>query len=245
MSAGLVALWAALAACPVSGRLELEPKVADAACALEEASAAPAAVDRARLADVLSRERYQGARSRSRGALKELWDRFVAWLESFLGSEGAQSYSQATRFVVLVLAALAAAWGALRLAGTRLRRRARPADAPSDAARLELHSPERHLEAARAALGTSPREAIRQGLLALLSALEARHLARPDRVKTNRELVRELEARGATPPQRAAVEPLVRWYDGAFYSQDAVAADDARRFVQDVEAVTRLLGAAP
>ena len=44
-----------------------------------------------------------------------------------------------------------------------------------------------------------PRGAIREGLFALLGALERRSLARPDRVRTNREMAEEVAQRGAAP----------------------------------------------
>ena len=90
-----------------------------------------------------------------------------------------------------------------------------------------------------------PREAIREGLLALLSSLEAKRLARPDRVKTNRELVGELPGRGASAQLTGEVERLVRWYDRAFYSLEPVPPEDAARFVDEVERLHQgLAGAA-
>jgi hypothetical protein len=108
-----------------------------------------------------------------------------------------------------------------------------------------LDSPPEHLARARAALTTAPREAIRQGLFALLSSLEDARLARPDRVRTNRELVRELPSRGADATLVAKIDPLMRWYDGAFYSLDEVPKDGAVRFVDDVEKLSLELKGAP
>ena len=100
-----------------------------------------------------------------------------------------------------------------------------------------LQAPEAHLARARAALDTDAREALREALLALLSALERRRLSRPDRVRTNRELARELPARGAPPAVAAEVARLVEWYDARFYSLAPVAAAEARRFVEAVAAL--------
>jgi hypothetical protein len=91
------------------------------------------------------------------------------------------------------------------------------------------------LQRARGALASNTREAIRQGLLALLSTLEERQLARPGRVKTNRELAAELPGRGAPPPLVQEVERLVRWYDRIFYSLSPVPPHEAASFVADVE----------
>jgi hypothetical protein len=83
-------------------------------------------------------------------------------------------------------------------------------------------------------LGSAPREAIREALLCLLSSLERQRFARPDRVKTNRELAEELAGRGAPPALVSAVTSLFTWFDRAFYSLEAVPADEARRFLDDV-----------
>jgi hypothetical protein len=104
---------------------------------------------------------------------------------------------------------------------------------------LKLDVPSAHLERARAALAGDPRRAIREGLLALLSHLERERLARPDRVKTNRELAQELPARGASPALAETVARLLAWYDAAFYSLEPVAPDAARRFVDEVAGLAR------
>ena len=57
-------------------------------------------------------------------------------------------------------------------------------------------------------------EAIREGLLSLLSTLERRRFARPDRVKTNRELADELAALAAEPTTLFAQARKVQvWLD--------------------------------
>ncbi|MFP2933600.1 DUF4129 domain-containing protein, partial [Pyxidicoccus sp. 3LG] len=74
-------------------------------------------------------------------------------------------------------------------------------------------------------------------------ALEQRRLARPDRVKTNRELAAELPARGSPAPVVSEVERLVGWYDRAFYSLAPVPEDEAARFVTAVEHLNGTLSA--
>jgi hypothetical protein len=126
------------------------------------------------------------------------------------------------------------------------RRRRRPAAEasrrPGQAGELVLDAPAVHLERARAAVASAPREALREGLLALLSSLEVRRLARPDRVKTNRELVDELPARGAPAALTAAVAQLVAAYDVGFYSLAPVSEQEARRFLAGVEPLVAVPG---
>ena len=85
---------------------------------------------------------------------------------------------------------------------------------------------------------SDPRAAIREALLSLLSSLERKRYARPDRVKTNRELAAELPARGAPTELVTAVAPLFAWFDRSFYSLEAIAPEDARRFLDDVSRLT-------
>ena len=136
---------------------------------------------------------------------------------------------------MLGLALAAVLWLGLWLAAHRRSKARAQSGVPVEAAPLVLDSPGEHLGRARAALGTDAREAIREGLLGMLSTLEQRRLARPDRVKTNRELAAELPARGAPAPVVHEVERLVGWYDQAFYSLAPVPADEAVRFVEAVE----------
>lgn len=233
-------IWAVAAAalaaapCPEADE-ETPPAAAQSICALAAREAQAATADRQKLEEIFSRDRFARARQSGQGSLRALLDRFWTWLTSFFESSGAQSFSQVTRFVVLTLAAVLAAVGALRLFGRWTWRQRPLPEAPEQDSGLELQSPAEHLALARAALSRAPREAIRQGLLALLSALEDARLARPDRVRTNRELVAELPARGADPALVQRISPLMRWYDGAFYSLEPVPADGAGRFVDDVE----------
>lgn len=200
-------------------------------------AADPAVVDRAQLEEIYQRPQFERARLRNQGTLEQLLRRFRAWFDSFFESRGAETYSVVTRFVVLLAASAVALWAVLKL----LARRRGPAPPPvvstAASAALELQAPSTHLARARASLASDPREALREGLLALLSALERQRLARPDRVKTNRELARELPARGAAPELTARVEQLLGWYDQAFYSLEPVARADATRFLDDVEQI--------
>jgi hypothetical protein len=210
-----------------------------AACEFQEASAhaqeSPPTSSPERLHAILDRPEFSQARKRNTDIVQRLIRQLDAWLSSFFQSRGAQSFASVTRALMLAVALAVALWGALRF-----RRWRRPAEAQSRldsraAAPLALDSPGEHLQRARAALGSDPREAIREGLLALLSTLEERHLARPDRVKTNRELAAELPDRGAPKPLIQEVERLVRWYDRTFYSLAPVPPEEAARFVADVE----------
>ena len=203
------------------------------AAALQQAPLPPS--DPARLRAILDRPEFAQARRRNTDLLQRLMRQLDAWLDGFFQSQGAQSFAVATRAIVLGLALALALWAVLRL---RRWRRAAPAsssEVSGDSAALALESPAEHLRRARERLASDSREAIRQGLLALLSTLEERQLARPDRVKTNRELAAELPGRGAPAPLVQEVERLVQWYDRTFYSLSPVPAEEASRFVEDVE----------
>lgn len=195
----------------------------------------PAPVDRALLEEIYQRPEFSRARVRNAGTLEQLLRKLKAWFDAFFESRGAEKYSSAMRFLVLLGAALLAGWALIRL----LSRRRGPAPPPRPAAdganALPLDDPRAHLKRARDQLAADPRAALREGLLALLSTLERRRLARPDRVKTNRELARELPARGAAPELTQTVERLLGWYDRAFYSLAQVDAGEAGRFLDDVE----------
>ena len=221
-------------------RAEAAARRLQRACAWLDAErstpASPLPTDRARLQEILSRAEFAQARQRQGDVLQRVLRRVRDWLEGLLETRQALSFATSTRTVVLVLGVAVVLFALLRLrhwrrtpAGARAREEAR------HAAALQLASPGEHLTKARAALGGEPREAIRQGLLAMLSSLEERKLARPDRVKTNRELVGELPGRGASARLTGEVERLVRWYDRAFYSLEPVGSADAARFVDEVE----------
>ncbi len=222
----------------------------DAACALQEASAReqppPPGSDLERLRSILDRSEFARARQRNSDLLQRLMRELEAWMDRFFESRGAASFAVATRAIILGLALAVVLWGVLHLRARRRRGTAKVAGVRAQAEPLKLDSPGEHLQRARGALGTDAREAIREGLLSLLSALEERRLARPDRVKTNRELAAELPGRGAPDALVREVEQLVRWYDRAFYSLAPVPEEEAARFVADVERVQGTLpGVAP
>jgi hypothetical protein len=229
----LSALLAALvlhASCP-SG---LEPEArAEAACALLAQKTPAPAPDRALLNALLDEPEFSRARNKNANVAAVLLKRFWDWLKRLLETKEASAYARLTPYLVLGVAFAAALLGALRL--RRRRDPKRPAGAVArGAAALTLDAPGEHLERARALLATVPRQAIREGLLALLSSLERRRLARPDRVKTNRELWAELPGRGAPEALVNAVGARLNWYDRAFYSLAEVDAAEARAFIDGV-----------
>ncbi|MCY1032574.1 DUF4129 domain-containing protein [Corallococcus sp. BB11-1] len=213
----------------------------DAVCALEEQQGQDVAPqvesEPERLRAILDRPEFARARQRNSDVVTRLLRELGLWLEGLFESRGAQGFAVATRAVMLGVALAVVLFGVLRVRWRRGRKRAVTATgAPGEAPPLELDTPGEHLGRARTALETEDaREAIREGLLGLLSTLEQRRLARPDRVKTNRELAAELPSRGAPPRVTGEVERLVGWYDQAFYSLEPVPRDEAARFVESVE----------
>ncbi|WP_426751660.1 DUF4129 domain-containing protein [Myxococcus sp. Y35] len=223
-------------------RAEQIARFLKASCDVQALANAPGAIappptEPERLQAILDRPEFARARQRQGDALKRLMREVTAWLEGLFESRQAQGFAVATRAVMLGLALALLLWGALKLRARRGRRLATTAakDSSADAEPLVLDSPGEHLRRARSALSTDAREAIREGLLSLLSALEERRLARPDRVRTNRELAAELPGRGAPAPLVREVERLMDWYDRAFYSLAPVPPDEAARFVTEVE----------
>jgi hypothetical protein len=217
----------------------------EAACALK-ARPAPTSVtpDRARLKAILDSPEFHQARDRDGDTLQRWMRKLVQWLDELFETKQAQSYSEVTRTLVLALAVAAVAGGALRLLQRRRAPRA-SAPSPSAAAALKLDSPREHLTRGQAMLEADPREAIREGLFGLLSGLERRRWARPDRVKTNRELAAELPTRGAPAELTTQVTELLRWYDRAFYSLEPVPVGEARTFLERVERLDASLGGTP
>ncbi len=209
------------------------------ACAFQEATAhsqEPLPVSTPdRLRAILDRPEFAQARRRNTDLVQRLIRQIDAWLSGFFQSRGAQSFAVATRAVMLGLALAVVLWAVLRFRRWRRVSTAQVHREEGAAAPLMLDSPREHLRRAQETLASDTREAIRQGLLALLSTLEERQLARPDRVKTNRELAAELPGRGAPPPLVQEVERLVRWYDRTFYSLSPVPPDEAASFVADIE----------
>lgn len=212
------------------------------ACALSTSNVTAPRGDAAALKAVMDRPEFYGARDRDADALQQWFRRLMDWLESLLGERPAQTFADSMRLVVLGLAVVVAALIALRLARTRFGKRAESAQR-AEAAPLVLLDPGEHLSKAGALLASDPREALREGLLSLLSSLERKRLARPDRVKTNRELARELPERGATPALAQAVRELLTRYDRTFYSLEPVASETASAFLQSVSELQRSLEA--
>ncbi|MDP2272099.1 MAG: DUF4129 domain-containing protein [Archangium sp.] len=209
----------------------------EAACELL-AQPAPEKLEHSTLAPIYERPGFERARLRNTGALQALMAQLRNWFESLFESSGAEAYSNVTRVVVLVLALVIGGGVTLRLLNRRRAKVLAPERAGTVAAALVLDDPATHLLRAEALLGSAPREAIREALLSLLSSLERKRFARPDRVKTNRELTEELPTRGAPPELIGRVTPLFAWFDRAFYSLEAVPPADARRFLDDVRALT-------
>jgi hypothetical protein len=222
---------------------ELPAEAAQTACALEALPPPTPAADPRALGAIYERPEFSGARDRTGDALALLLRRFNAWLEGLFGSRGALGYAEGTRVLVLFAAVLAGLAVLARALAARGGRSAGAAFRLAPPTELTLEDPGAHLSRARAA--AEPREAIREGLLALLSALERARLARADRVKTNHELVGELTARGASAPVVERVGALLAWYDRAWYSLEPVAPQAAQTFVRDVEAAALELRPTP
>ncbi|MCP3103411.1 DUF4129 domain-containing protein [Myxococcus sp. K15C18031901] len=199
--------------------------------------------EQGRLKAILDRPEFAQARKRHGDLLKQWMRRIEGWLEGLFESREAQGFAVATRAVMLGLALAVVLWGVLRLRERRLRRPVATTGATLAERPLVLDAPPEHLRRARAALPHDAREGIREGLLALLSSLEERRWARPDRVRTNRELAAELPSRGAPAAVVGEVERLVRWYDQTFYSLTPVREDEATRFIDAVERLHREPGA--
>jgi hypothetical protein len=219
-------------------RADLIERRARATCALQSRlsgiSIQPA--NRDRLKQILDRPEFAGARMRNPDWLARWVRRLGEWLESLFEGQEAQSFAGFTRALVLGLALAAGAAGLIRL----LRKVRAPSAAEPQAATAQpllLEEPSVHLSLAQAALSTDAREAIRQGLLALLSWLEKRRLAQPNRAKTNRELVNDLPAHGASAKLSETVGTLLNWYDRAFYSLSVVPQREAGEFIDQISAL--------
>lgn len=222
------------APCEHPGLVTLDETQQTNACRLLSLPASGPEVQRElALPDIYARPGFEHARQRNSGAFQALLAQLRAWFEKFFESSGAETYSNVTRVVVL---ALALAIGVTVVFRVITRRRAKVASPSLQHATnaLELDDPAVHRQRAESLLATDPRGAIREGWLSVLATLERARFARPDRVKTNRELVSELPTRGAPAPLTEAVERLVAWFDRSFYSLDRVEAAEARRFLDDV-----------
>lgn len=235
MKAALLALLLAQTPCDAPAVETLPEAQRAAACRFLEAREGPPA-DKATLETIYSRDGFERARERAGGGVSALLAQLEAWLARLFETSGAETYSNATRVVVLCVAALVGLYALLRLVSRRRRVVSAPTALP-EVGGVMLASPDVHLARAREALPGDARLAIREALLGLLSFLERSRLARPDRVTTNRELAVELPGRGAPPELAGAVTRLVDWYDAAFYSLAPISEDDARRFIADVTAL--------
>lgn len=193
------------------------------------------AVDSTLLTSIFSDPAFADARHRGVGALEQLLLLLRGWLSDFMGTSGAAGFASWTRTFVLGAAILLLLGVGLRWLWTRSRP---PAPSPDDPlahpldAPLEL--PARHLARGHEALADRPREAIRQGLLALLSGLEDAGVIAPGRVRTNRELARALGEGRAASADVARLTELLAWYDAAFYSLAEVTTADARTFLSRI-----------
>lgn len=205
----------------------------EAACTLLSTEPPERVAASSDLAAIYERPGFERARQRETGALAALLARIGAWFESMFESTEAETYSNTTRVLVLIAALAVAALSLWRI----WRRSRRPAVTPVDPAHpvpLQLDPPVEHLGRAEAMLEREPRAALRESLLGLLSHLEQRRYARPDRVKTNRELTEELASRGAPTTLVEAVRPLFARYDTTFYALVDVEPRAARDFLDEV-----------
>lgn len=216
----------------------------EALCRWALGDGAPAATDPTRLAGIYARDGFEEAASRGAGGWERLLAELGDFFESLFASTGAQGFAEWTRFLILAIAVGLAALLLYRVGGRILERIGaghRPLPrAPSSGlstAVAAANASRMHLGRARELVERIPREGIREGLLGLLAALESAGLSRPDRVRTNRELARELPARGAPDALVGEVRALLDWYDRAFYSLARVEVDEAQRFLGSVESV--------
>jgi hypothetical protein len=228
----LLALAAAPCDLPETGQLHESRQQAACALVAQPVKTVTLSVP---LESIYARPDFENARRRNTGALRAYLAQLRAWLLSFFESAGAEAYSDVIRFVVLLAGSLLALAVVLRLMRRR-RARAVPALPRPGTSPLALEDPATHLSRAQSLLASAPREAIREALLSLLSHLERQRLARPDRVKTNRELAAELPTRGAPAEVVVAVTSLLTWYDATFYSLEPVDPAQAGRFLADVAA---------
>lgn len=207
---------------------------ARAARAAEEVAPVRADADRGHLRAILDRPEFEHARQRRRDPFEAIREWFRQMLDRLFGSSEAQSFAGGTRLLVLGVAIALLLALTIRVIRSRRGHDRRSPSIPDSSRPLALSDPQTHLDRARTALPHLPREAIREALLALLSTLERRRWARPDRVKTNRELSAELPTRGAPEEASSEVRRLTEWYDRTFYSLADIPPDEATRFVDDV-----------
>lgn len=221
-----------LASCPLTDGTILTPQQAELVCALDARKTATAAIDRQALTAIYARPEFTTSRD---GAAADLLRRMKVWLESLFETSGAETFSNITRFAVLALAALAIVFVVVRF--SRKPPRSMKTASARDDGPFTLADPAEHLKRATALLRDDPRQSTREALLALLAALERRRLARPDRVKTNRELARELPERGAPPDVTEAVTAQLSSFDRAWYSLEPLDGAAASAFLESTTAI--------
>lgn len=230
-----VVLALVLAACSAGEQLPAEQR--DAACAIDAQFHATPTVEG--LASIYERPEFRNARA---SQASDLLKRLQRWLETVFETSEAETYSNLTRVLVLLLAAFVVIAVSVRFVGRRVSAKT-PGKTQPSASALELADPSVHLARAKALLGTDARAGAREGLLAILAALERKRLARPDRVKTNRELTKELPERGAPPELVEAVSAQLSWFDRAWYSLQPIDASSASAFLERASDVVAKIGA--
>jgi hypothetical protein len=226
----LVLLYTLTVPCAVEG---LPPKERNFACAV---LAPGPGLDVGQLEAIYQRPGFETARVGHEAAWQALWAQLQEWAKSLFVTTGAQTYSNVTRVLVLVVALVVGV-----LLTVRSFRKTVAVDAPLKPVATPNEArdaPGVHLSRAAELVKLSPRESIRESLLAVLSHLDQRHLHRGPQGRTNRELRAELEMPGTPPELVRSVTPLLQWFDAAFYSMKPVSVEDAERFLRDVCAVT-------
>lgn len=197
----------------------------------------PAPVDPAALHAILADPAF-ARRSGQEWALARLGERLWDLFKELLQQQGVRSYSNAVRaaFLVLVLAA-----AALVLRRVLLRKKeteiTMPALAAAPAGRTEPSIAE--LEAlARTALGEgNAAGALRYQMQALVRTLGERGWGDRRGAETNRELVEQLQERGAGAELAERARSLVSQFDRAIYGLAEVDAGDAARFLREATAL--------
>jgi hypothetical protein len=201
-----------------------------------------AQIDRSLLDRTYARPEFQSAKEEDEQA-DCISDLIETWLKGFFESGDSPGFSSFSRRVVLGLFVAIAATGLL-LALSRLRfrkaRGAKPQSTPLTSGSPTAPHPTSHWERATRALATNPREAMRQGWLALLFRFEERRWLAPGRVETNREVGNHLAQRGAPTSLQEQVESLGQAFDVAFYSLAPVTPTDAEGFLSQVAKLLQL-----
>lgn len=230
-----------VAACPASEGLELSAESQATLCALDERTppAGTTAATDAALKALYERDVF---RSAHQSPASDLLKRLKLLLESLFETSGAETFSNVTRVAVLILAAALVVLVVVRVAGRRFVKPAAPHGQVGSSS-LALADPSVHLAKAQALVSTDPRGGAREGLLAMLAALERQRLARPDRVKTNRELALELPSRGAPPDLVREVTAQLEWFDRAFYSLEPLDSTRAKAFLSEAASLVATIEA--